>query len=409
MLKDHKRPAERRHKKRRPLVQEAETPSPSLDLKHLTPASILQLQRTIGNQATQRLMLQRQRPVISQSAQAAPRIQRVELWKIEKGMEPGDKRNLRAWLAARLGIEIDWEAYESKIKVTPVEGSEEGLISLDSQDPVNKFLDLFDDEDDVKQRVERWLEAKQGEKAEQPPVAEYTERVEAMIAKSQAGQLFKGRIRLDPKDVNILDDKAFEEAHFADVKRVNRGKFNGADQWEVVRQLDLAQIDLVRGFTDTQGKINLRKGVITDHFVIHETIHKLTGDVFEAKFGHLMNEGVTELIARSICGDNKIPFDPNAYKLETALVLAVFELKMGLGKGDYFEAYVSGDVSALFSRFEDWLWGDDIGGSAKNVASSVLTFFGKPKVIDNPVEKLVKEKDVVKALGIANDTPKLKA
>ncbi len=433
--------------RRRPPAQQATSLQPNVATPDL---QILSLQRTIGNQAVVGLLRERSKrgsapgrrdngpaqlgALTALGTGARPRtgraplgVQRVFLPEVEEDLGAEPRLEIRAWLQERVGP-IDWAAYDKANYLSEQKFNFEGLPRLEiegqepskpapekpapkaqviePQDPVNVFLDLITSKGDLLERLRRWKEAKAKGNAEPKPLdVTEAERIEGIIKKTEGVGPHLPKIRLDPAQIIILDEPSFVQSHFNDVAAKNAKRGFTGDDIKTVQLLDRSNIDLVQGFTSVDNKIYLRRGLVTDHVLIHEALHKLTSNAFEQKFGHHLNEATTEIIARWVCKQNSIPSEDSAYRLERALFALAFQEKLGLELGDVSPAYLAGQhLDVIYQMFCDWLTGpEEFYTPVVNFAKSI---FGKAE--PDKVGQFVNEKSASKAFAIAQATAPLK-
>ncbi|MBV9279945.1 MAG: ankyrin repeat domain-containing protein [Chloroflexi bacterium] len=248
-------------------------------------------------------------------------IQRVKYAEFLKRY-PGYKDLLHRWLRARIPGP-DKEVMDERIALLSWFATDEELIdALSTFESRIDFDDLFDP---------FWS-------------AEDEHEVEAGIMKSKAvGQLI-GDVAQGRKiegNVRILGEAEFFKAYQEHLLRINAE----LDE-RIVKILIAAGIDRTLGFAE-KGVIYLRKTFFIDkHTVVHESIHLYSSPDFEATFGHLLNEGATETIARDVCSELGIPRKVLAYTWEVSLVRLLLD-SAGLTLGDLKDAYFSGNVEKV--------------------------------------------------------------
>jgi len=143
------------------------------------------------------------------------------------------------------------------------------------------------------------------------------------------------------QNVKIHGDNAFFKAHLRNAAAAMEQK-RGEDPtvaWEA-KIAAAAMAEETMAFVDTEGMIYLRKGDPDLVTGIHELIHKVCFSDVKAQLGLVLNEAMTEFIARLVCQENGIDNTMNqaVYEDEMAVLLAVVK-EHGLKTKDVLDFY----------------------------------------------------------------------
>ncbi|HET6762770.1 MAG TPA: hypothetical protein VFH27_03835, partial [Longimicrobiaceae bacterium] len=147
--------------------------------------------------------------------------------------------------------------------------------------------------------------------------------------------------------VVALDDTAFAEAHFASFCALNPGKVSTAPAKAAAARREAQRVDRVEGFrSEVDGRIYVRKGAISRHLVVHESLHRLGGNKLEELLGHGLMEGATETIARLISTELDIPLEQSGYAIERQ-ALGLLLKAADIDSQELVAAYFTENVAAF--------------------------------------------------------------
>jgi hypothetical protein len=150
--------------------------------------------------------------------------------------------------------------------------------------------------------------------------------------------------------IAVLNEGAFNRAHFQSTVAAN--PTIASDRLGIT---DARKVTQVEGF-EHNGAIALRQGQVNSHIAVHEMLHKLGDGGVAAQLGKVLNEALTEHLARAVCDGAGIPKSDLYYQAERALLTTIGQVlhwNLDLYKRAYFE-----DPSAISSVLRLQL-GDD--------------------------------------------------
>jgi len=147
-------------------------------------------------------------------------------------------------------------------------------------------------------------------------------------------------------NVVVLEPGPFADRYIHEYFTRNPEQDQDARLEKQVKQMQ--RIDRIKGFqSKLDGKIYVRAGIVSQHLVTHESMHKLGGDALEVLLGHHMAEGATELIAQQISNESGVEFDAFEFYFNEIDALKSLMEEASISLPELVHAYFSNDISTI--------------------------------------------------------------
>lgn len=111
----------------------------------------------------------------------------------------------------------------------------------------------------------------------------------------------------------------------------------GSANWEF-KINEARKIDQVLAFEEG-GTINLRQGDADMHIAIHELMHKLSAPGIDAALGPVLNEALTEMIARDVCAEQGVALTGEYYSANRRAAQTLLNYYQLNAQNDYCDVY----------------------------------------------------------------------
>jgi ankyrin repeat protein len=163
-----------------------------------------------------------------------------------------------------------------------------------------------------------------------------------LLTSPQIGQIIAEKVA---KGANLkgqivaLDDEAFAERYYQEILSDNQHLGQTADKQHLMKLIKSSKIDRVNGFqARSDGRIYLRSTLMEIRVVIHESIHKYSGEIFKDVLGHVMNEGATDYISMLVSAQVGAEIAPEYYTGEKKLLMDFLRV-LDISDEQLFAAY----------------------------------------------------------------------